>query len=163
MIWHQEASKHILVPVDGSPESEAACWSAAELAPYVGAAITILHVAQPQVLRSSFDSAPQWREAQEAAQVAGERIVSAVRSGVDPDVPCTTEVLFGDPAGTVCRRARDLDVDLIVIGSRGLSTVKRLLLGNVSSAVSQQAPCSVLVVRERASRSAKEREPRNSN
>jgi nucleotide-binding universal stress UspA family protein len=37
--------------------------------------------------------------------------------------------------------------DLFVIGSRGLSTAKRLLLGSVSSAVVNHAPCPVLVVR----------------
>jgi nucleotide-binding universal stress UspA family protein len=146
--WHN-GPRRILVGVDGSPESTTACWSAIALARQVGASLTLLHVAQPHVLRSSFDSAPQWREAQETARARGEQIVEEARSLCGDDVPCTTQVAFGEPSATICRRARELDADLIVVGSRGLGTIKRLVLGSVSTAVSNRAPCSVLVVRER--------------
>jgi len=38
-------------------------------------------------------------------------------------------------------------VELIVVGTRGLSGLKKLILGSVSSGVVSQAPCSVLVVK----------------
>ena len=139
----------ILVAVDGSQESTRACRSAVALSRQVGASITILHVAQPHLLRSSFDRATQWREAEEAAREAGEQIVEEARILCGSDAQCTTEVLFGEPAATICRRARELNTDLIVVGSRGLNAIKRLVLGSVSAAVSNGASCSVLVVRER--------------
>ncbi len=43
--------------------------------------------------------------------------------------------------------AKDHQVDLIVIGSRGLKGLKKKLLGSVSEEVSQKAPCQVLVVK----------------
>ena len=67
-------------------------------------------------------------------------------------VSCSTELHAGDPADVICRRARELDADLIVVGSRGLGTLDRFLLGSVSAAVAQRAPCSVLVVRPRGRR-----------
>ncbi|MEM2981913.1 MAG: universal stress protein, partial [Candidatus Bathyarchaeia archaeon] len=43
--------------------------------------------------------------------------------------------------------AKEEKTDLIIIGSRGLSGVKRFLLGSVSNRVSHHAPCPVLIVR----------------
>ena len=61
----------------------------------------------------------------------------------------TLESAAGDPATTICRRAVELGVELIVVGSRGLGTLDRLLVGSVSSAVVRDAHCSVLVLRGR--------------
>jgi nucleotide-binding universal stress UspA family protein len=51
----------------------------------------------------------------------------------------------GDPGAVIVDAAED--ADLVVVGSRGLNPVERLLLGSVSSKVVHRAPCDVLVVR----------------
>jgi nucleotide-binding universal stress UspA family protein len=53
----------------------------------------------------------------------------------------------GQPADEITRVADELDVDLVVVGSHGLTGIKRYLLGSVSSHVLQYAPCSVLIVK----------------
>ena len=53
----------------------------------------------------------------------------------------------GHPAEQILRVACEEDVDLIVMGSRGLSEWKALLLGSVSAHVIHHAHCSVLIVR----------------
>ena len=53
----------------------------------------------------------------------------------------------GHPAEQILRVACEEDVDLIVMGSRGLSEWKALLLGSVSDHVIHHAHCSVLIVR----------------
>ena len=53
----------------------------------------------------------------------------------------------GIPAEEILRVAEEEGVDLIVIGSRGLSGVKAFLLGSVSDKVSHHAKCPVLIVR----------------
>jgi nucleotide-binding universal stress UspA family protein len=55
-------------------------------------------------------------------------------------------VKAGQPARTIIEFARDRDVELIVIGSRGLGSVERYLLGSVSHKVTGLAQCPVLVV-----------------
>ena len=55
----------------------------------------------------------------------------------------------GDPAWEIVRIAEDRDVDLVVVGARGLGTLERLLLGSVSEAVLHHAGRPVLIVRER--------------
>jgi nucleotide-binding universal stress UspA family protein len=51
----------------------------------------------------------------------------------------------GDPGTAIVEAAKD--TDLIIVGSRGLNPVQRILLGSVSSKVVHRAPCDVLVVR----------------
>lgn len=65
-------------------------------------------------------------------------------------------VTLGDPAGEICRVARDAQVDLVVIGSRGHGFMRRLLLGSVSTHVLHHAPCPVLVVRKKELQEAPE-------
>lgn len=62
---------------------------------------------------------------------------------------CTSaiEIVTGDPAEEIVRFAKIYNADLIVLGSRGLTGMKRILLGSVSSQIVEDAPCSVLVVK----------------
>lgn len=57
------------------------------------------------------------------------------------------EIVSGEPAEEIIRLANIYRADLIVIGSRGLTGMKRILQGSVSSQVVENAPCSVLVVK----------------
>ncbi|KAI8049834.1 hypothetical protein BDF22DRAFT_696874 [Syncephalis plumigaleata] len=52
-----------------------------------------------------------------------------------------------DPKSTICDTAKDTNASLIVLGSRGLSTLKRVLIGSVSEYVVNNAECPVLVVK----------------
>jgi len=56
-------------------------------------------------------------------------------------------VLDGRPATEIVAEAERFEADLIVMGARGLSAVRRLLLGSVSSEVVDHAPCPVLIAR----------------
>jgi nucleotide-binding universal stress UspA family protein len=137
----------ILVGVDGSPPARQAVRVAAGLARLVGGAVAGVHVAVP---REFSVGDPPWAalRAEEAARHLGEEILAEAR-GLAGDVLVARELHFGAPADILCRRAKELGADLLVVGSRGLGRLDRLLLGSVSAAVAAQAPCSVLVVRPR--------------
>jgi len=62
--------------------------------------------------------------------------------------PCEVEIVTGDVAIELVRLAHIYKADLIVMGNRGLTGVKRIIEGSVSSQVMAEAPCSVLVVKE---------------
>lgn len=57
------------------------------------------------------------------------------------------ELVSGDPAEEIIRLANIHKADLIVIGSRGLTGMNRIVQGSVSSQVVEEGPCSVLVVK----------------
>lgn len=58
----------------------------------------------------------------------------------------------GLPGAEILQAAQDYQVDLVILGTRGLSNIKRFLLGSTSEWVMRDAPCSVLLVREKLSR-----------
>lgn len=62
-------------------------------------------------------------------------------------LPVQTRLKQGVPAEELLRTAADEKVDLMVLGSRGLSQVKAFLLGSVSDKVSHHAKCPTLIVR----------------
>jgi nucleotide-binding universal stress UspA family protein len=55
----------------------------------------------------------------------------------------------GYPSEEIILMANDPDIDLIIIGSRGRSGIRRLLLGSTAERVVEHASCPVLVVKER--------------
>ncbi|WP_417897465.1 universal stress protein [Bacillus haimaensis] len=62
-------------------------------------------------------------------------------------VEAPVEVMFGDPAKSICKFAETQNHDLIIIGSRGLGGLKKLILGSVSDKVTNSATCPVLVAK----------------
>jgi nucleotide-binding universal stress UspA family protein len=53
----------------------------------------------------------------------------------------------GDPAEALLEAAAEMDADVIVVASKGMTGVKRLEMGSVANKVTHHAPCSVMVVR----------------
>lgn len=62
-------------------------------------------------------------------------------------VEAQVEVMQGDPAKTICNFADTQQNDLIIIGSRGLGGLKKLILGSVSDKVTNTANCPVLIAK----------------
>jgi len=52
----------------------------------------------------------------------------------------------GEPDRRIVSYAKEKDVDLIVIGARGLGRIEGMLIGSVTDAVLKSAPCPVLVI-----------------
>ena len=78
---------------------------------------------------------------------------AALASAREALTHCTANLTLhmrrGDPAEAILRVAEDQAADLIVVGSRGLSTVARFFLGSVAERVARHALCPVLLVRPR--------------
>ena len=64
-----------------------------------------------------------------------------------PGVRVTTKVMEGQPGKVIVDEARHWGADVVIVGSHARGPLRRLLLGSVSHAVHQQAPCPVQVVR----------------
>jgi nucleotide-binding universal stress UspA family protein len=77
----------------------------------------------------------------------GERFLREQGRQFFPDQEVVTLVRTGHPAEQIVLAARELSSDLIIVGSHGLSGIRRFLLGSVSDHVLEYAPCSVLVVK----------------
>ena len=126
----------ILVAVDGSESAEKALEYAFQLAKKHKAKVTLLNVGESKL----FGFKP------EVAREVGEHILSDAAAKVK-GLKLNTQLEFGNPAETIIEVAEKGNYDFIVVGSRGISSVKRFFLGSVSDDISHHAKCSVLIVR----------------
>jgi nucleotide-binding universal stress UspA family protein len=96
-----------------------------------------------RVLQRYADVAHRFREA------VGERLMGRARARAEAKGVRQVRSLLedGDPAGTILRLAKELDVDMVILGSRGLGDVKGLLLGSVSHKVAHLAECTCVTVK----------------
>jgi nucleotide-binding universal stress UspA family protein len=144
----------ILLATDGSEHSLKAASLALELAEKNSAQVEMIHVAQylhEPVPYTELQVAIKLKDSQKfiaRMKEQGQEVVKkTAQIFAEKNVPYTSKVEVGDPADIICREAEEQGVDLIIIGTRGISGVSRFLLGSVSSKVVSHAPCSVLVVR----------------
>lgn len=139
----------ITVAVDGSQHANEALDIAIDLARRYGSDLSILAVApltpiyvapnEPFVASQvSPSDLPRYQAIVESAVKRAEGAGVTSVSGI-----CTDGVVADEILGHL----EENPSDLLVIGSRGLSAAKRLLLGSVSTAMVNHAPCPVLVVR----------------
>jgi len=138
----------IVAAYDGSKESEKALEKAIELANSApGARLDIVHVYQfPAVyLADGFVMANTLnKELMERA----EQLVEGLKKRLsETGMEAHVELLHGSPSDSILKYAKEREADLIVIGSRGLSGIKELVLGSVSHNVVQRSPIPVLVVK----------------
>lgn len=143
--------KNILVPVDGSKHSLMAAAQAVDIAEKYQASVTLLHVINISQLTGlgTMQGPPLITEGMaENLNDAGKTIIDdTLQSLPTHSVEIHTELVWGMPERAIISQVTSQSHDLIVIGSRGLSTFGGLLLGSVSDRVVHQAPCPVLVVK----------------
>lgn len=134
----------ILVATDGSSNAHLAVQNTAELARLAGASeVIVLHICP--VCTADVDTKDLNRE------IAEKLVHDAADVIAETGVPARTMVeerAYEVIGSSIVEVAAREDANLIVIGSRGLSEVKGLLLGSVSSKVVQRAHCPVLVIKE---------------
>jgi nucleotide-binding universal stress UspA family protein len=140
----------VLLALDGSPSSDAACQLAGSLAWPEGTVIQVVAVAEPAVelIAPLLVSAPAIGSLDRQTHDDLERILDrAVASLEKPSLVAHRTVLVGRPATLIVDAARDFGAELVVVGSRGHGPLSSMLLGSVSAEVVDHAPCPVLVVR----------------
>ena len=155
-------ARTIVVGTDGSRPADAAVRRATDLAGLEGARlhlVTAYH--HPQIVhestewtnepkgmldtgRSGGDPRPETVDLREVAESVLDR---AARVALSTGVDVETHAREGHPAEVIIEIANQKQADLIVVGSRGLTGIKRYLMGSVSTKVSEHASCSVMIVR----------------
>ena len=81
---------------------------------------------------------------------ASEMIDSICTQAGCDGLPTEKEVLMGEPYEVILKTAKEEGADLIVMGNRGFSKIKRFFVGSVTQRVISEAPCPVLVVHTNA-------------
>ncbi len=140
---------HILVPVDFSDSTARVVEWAAHLAEEHASRLTLLHAyhlpVEFQQLEGAALPADFWASVRKEAESNLEQLARPLREqGIETD----TAACDGYAATLIVDEAAHREVDLIVIGTHGLSGLKHLLLGSIAERVVQKAPCPVLTVKQ---------------
>lgn len=140
--------KKILVPTDFSENAEHALAAAAKLARPFGASLHLLHVVQLPLLAVN-PEAPAvpvtfWQELREHAR---KRLAPVQKKLEAEGLKCESEVIEDIPGFAISAAAERTHADLIVMGTRGLTGLKHVLLGSVAERTVRAAPCPVLTVK----------------
>jgi len=149
----------ILVAVDGSEHSKKALVYAIELTKKFDGKITIVNVYSTVVPQTqpidglstpamSGTSAALAAKIAEDAKLRGEQVLmEAERSAMELGVQVEKVLREGDAVNEIVAEAKAGNFNLVVVGHRGMSKLRELLLGGVSEGVSHKAPCPVLIVK----------------
>ena len=149
----------ILVCTDGSEQSKKAMEEAAKIAGGCSVdEVTVIHTYErTQVF-------PMWDEGYHIAQEELERLrrmeaqdrrdekEKLLQEAVDffagKNIKANKILVEGHPAETIAKIADEEGYDMLVVGSRGLGGLKKLMLGSVSNALLQEVSTNVLVVKQ---------------
>ena len=135
--------EHIVVAIDGSPQSSKTVPFGVDLAQKYGSTVTVVHVREhARYEGSDVDFGPPI-----TAEDLVETVVATFR---DAGVEANGEIRRVSPGNTpeqIIEVANASHADLIVMGTRGMTEWKSLLLGGVANKVLHHATCPVLLVR----------------
>jgi nucleotide-binding universal stress UspA family protein len=137
--------QRILVATDFSEGSDEALDSAVELARRSDAAIEIVHVvevAQELPFVATYFDSDYGVFYANVDQHLTRRAARVAAAGVT----CTTKIVEGSAALEITRRAREMEADLIVVGTHGRTGLAHVVLGSVAEQVVRRASCPVLTV-----------------
>jgi len=138
-------AQKILVGTDGSETASIAVRRATSIAAANGAELVIVSAYSarpPGKLGSGIGSSDA------AWAAAREHVNGAVQAAKDAGVAAVSgDAVAGDPAEVLLSEAEKRGVDLLVVGSKGMQSSSRFLLGSVPNNVSHHTPCDLLIVR----------------
>ena len=146
----------ILLATDGSEEAERAAQSAVQLANETGSELHVVLVGPSAVTSVDVPGSPggglvvSQEEVEREAKRSLEAQVEKAKAG--GGMVAQSHFRAGRPAPEIVDLAEEIGTGLILMGSRGLGGIRRVLMGSVSDSVVRHAHCPVLVVRKEESK-----------
>ena len=137
---------HILVGIDFSDSSAVAMYHARLLAERLGAVLHLCHFTPPSAsLTAPTDLGLNLPAEFKAAHEARARL-ERLRKMLDAKDGVEIHLRIGEPVPGLLQLVRELEADILVVGSHGYGAVMRALLGSVSTQLTRLSPVPVLVV-----------------
>ncbi len=142
--------KKIMAAFDGSKHAELAVETACQLAKALGAELHVFnapHIIEDTVI-VGYSTVPI-QPTKERIEAECDEIRKQVKAITDKHADMEPEFHFaaGNPGSMIVGEAKEAEIDLIVLGRRGLGQFTGLLIGSTTTRVSQLAECAVLTVK----------------
>jgi nucleotide-binding universal stress UspA family protein len=141
--------RRILVPIDGSSASLRAGQVAIQMAAVHSLPITLLYVVDEKTIREVVASSGDAMEGvrRRLEEKGWHYLEHVARMAKNQGLTCERLMREGVPQGQIADVVREYDIDLVVIGRKGLQSSRRAFIGSVTERVIEYAPCSVLVIK----------------
>ncbi len=138
----------IVVGTDGSDSAKRAVGEAVRLATALGAELHVVSAFEPirgaRIAGAPEGAAKVWHPLPDAnVEATLSEAAAEIRLS---QVEVTTHAVQKDPAEALVEVAEKVDANMIVVGSKGMHSASRFVLGNVPNKVSHRARCNVLIV-----------------
>ncbi len=136
----------ILVPLDGSEHSGRALEASIQLAKKLNSKLVLITVHSMAVMAGP---SPEFSAiAAQTAYDSGKKILAEAEQKVRAEkIAVETDLADGNAVNEIVKKAKEGKFDLIIMGARGLGTIKRLFIGSVSEGVIKNAPCPVMIIK----------------
>lgn len=140
--------KKILCPVDFSENSRKAALAAKRYADLFSAELSLVHIIPSHLLRGKF---AEWKNMDENRcgefEEGMHREATSKLHALNAELGIgDIEVCHGKPSERICKIADENRCDMIVIGARGLSYIRSILIGSTTEEVLRSSGCPVMVI-----------------
>jgi nucleotide-binding universal stress UspA family protein len=132
----------VVVGADGSATAAEAVRQAIELVKLTGGRLHIVSAYQPRQLTVS--GSAEFAKSLDSGELADSILADLASRASQAGVAVEAHRMTSAPADAICEVAAEVKADLIVVGNKGMTGVRRVL-GSVPNSVAHQAPCAVLI------------------
>jgi nucleotide-binding universal stress UspA family protein len=139
--------KKILVPIDGSAQAKQALKQAIYMAGLCQAEIGLLYVVDLNQQISAFEQVSTGGYVPSEIKEKGCKILADAMQDIPKRINAKSIVEIGVPPKVIIDVCEQREYNLIIMGSRGLGAIERIVMGSVSQYVLMHASCPVLIVR----------------
>lgn len=136
--------QQILLASDGSSHALRAAEKTAELAKLSNGKITVLYIIDPSRSKSEVLSVRDMAALEDKRK---KRLQETEDVFLKQELEYTVKILKGDPGPSIVHYANENEIELVVVGSRGLNSFQEMVLGSVSHKVAKRAECPVMIVK----------------
>lgn len=135
---------NILVPLDGSENSQKALRQACDLAKNYQANLILVYVVDKPRSLNLLDR----KEYLGILRKFGKKVlVKGKETAKNQGLDVTTVIKEGNISNEIIKLARNKKCNLIIVGSKGLGATARFFLGSISNKLANNSPCSILIVK----------------
>ena len=138
--------KKILVPTDFSSQSDKSLDYAVMVANQFGAKIILLHIIEPFPYTTT-DAFMVVDNSEAMRSIAETLIKNQSKTLRQKKISVKTDLIVGNPAQEIIKKAEREKADLIVMGTHGRTGVEHVLLGSVAEKIVRLANCPVLTIK----------------
>jgi len=147
-VWRQRLFQRILIPIDGSQLSLEAAKQGVYIAKKLESKVVFLYVIDVRMIQTSSLTGTDPGILKTRLRNVAERYLNeAAKLAEEENVTFQNQIREGLPAEDILKEIEEEKIDLVIMGSKGMSGAHRVIIGSTAEEVVRWSPCPVLIVK----------------